>query len=103
MAPSRPRRLERRMDTRQSQTISVNFHLWKPCNLRCRFCFATFRDIEGHLSADDAIRLVRALREAGCEKLTFAGAEPTLCPHLGALLAEARRVGLVTCIVTNGA
>lgn len=29
--------------------VSVNFHLYKPCNYRCRFCFATFRDVDGHL------------------------------------------------------
>ena len=27
------------------QIPSVNFHLWKPCNMMCEFCFATFRDI----------------------------------------------------------
>ena len=25
---------------------AVNYHLWKPCNMRCGFCFATFEDIE---------------------------------------------------------
>ncbi len=24
---------------------SVNYHLWRPCNMRCEFCFATFQDI----------------------------------------------------------
>ena len=24
---------------------TVNYHLWKPCNMRCQFCFATFVDI----------------------------------------------------------
>ena len=38
-----------------TQIPSVNFHLWKPCNMKCRFCFATFQDIgqealpKGHL------------------------------------------------------
>ena len=27
------------------QIPSVNFHLWKPCNMKCRFCFATFQDV----------------------------------------------------------
>lgn len=82
---------------------AVNFHIFKPCNLRCRFCFATFRDVRGYLPVDDAFRLMALLREAGCEKLTFAGGEPTLHPHFGALLAEARRLGFTTCVVTNGA
>ena len=82
---------------------AVNFHLWQACNLRCRFCFATFRDVEGHLTEADSLRLIRLLGAAGCEKLTFVGGEPTLCPWLGALVREAKRAGLVTCIVSNGA
>lgn len=42
------------------------------------------------------------LANAGAEKLTFVGGEPTLCPYLGELLIEAKRVGLTTCIVSNG-
>jgi len=43
------------------------------------------------------------LREAGAEKLNFAGGEPTLHPDIGALLDEARRLGFVTSLITNGA
>jgi radical S-adenosyl methionine domain-containing protein 2 len=82
--------------------VAVNYHLYKPCNLRCRFCFATFRDVHGSLAVADVLRLLRLLRDAGCEKLTFAGGEPTLHPRFGEILAEARRLGLVTCVVTNG-
>jgi radical S-adenosyl methionine domain-containing protein 2 len=83
--------------------IAVNFHLYKPCNYRCRFCFATYRDIDGHLSLADAAALLRALREAGAEKLNFAGGEPTLHPQIGELVAEAKRLGFVTTLITNGA
>ncbi|WP_066425088.1 viperin family antiviral radical SAM protein [Anabaena sp. 4-3] len=83
--------------------ISVNFHLWKPCNYHCRFCFATFRDIQGYLTLSDAKRLLFLLREAGTEKINFAGGEPTLHPYIGELVAESRRLGFVTSIVSNGA
>lgn len=86
-----------------STPIAVNFHLYKPCNYRCRFCFATYRDIDGHLPLPDALRLLQQLREAGCEKLNFAGGEPTLHPHIGELVAEAKRLGFVTTLITNGA
>ncbi len=82
---------------------AVNFHLYKPCNARCRFCFATFGEVNGHLGLDDARGVIAALREAGAEKLTFVGGEPTLHPHLGELLRHAKQLGLVTCVVTNGA
>ena len=87
---------------------SVNFHLWKPCNMRCGFCFATFQDInpeylpEGYLPEEDAKLLVSNLAEAGFDKINFAGGEPTLCPWLSDLIETAKGYGMTTSIVTNG-
>jgi len=82
---------------------TVNFHLFKPCNLRCRFCFATFRDVRGRLPTDEVRRLLDTLAAAGCGKVNFAGGEPTLHPDIGAILEHARSLGLVVSIITNGA
>lgn len=82
---------------------AVNFHITRACDARCRFCFATFRDVPGQLGLDDACRLVHMLAVAGVDKLNFAGGEPTLHPGLPTLLGESRRAGLVTSVVTNGA
>ena len=87
---------------------AVNFHLWEPCNMRCRFCFATFQDVKqtvlprGHLPRDQALSVVEQLAAAGFDKITFAGGEPTLCPWLGELIELAKRRGLTTMLVTNG-
>lgn len=87
---------------------SVNFHLWEPCNMRCKFCFATFQDVKktilpkGHLPKDQAIQVVKQLAEFGFEKITFAGGEPTLCPWLDELIITAKNTGMTTMIVTNG-
>jgi len=87
---------------------SVNFHFWKPCNYRCTFCFATFHDtpelqaVQGGLPKDDSLRLISLLANAGAEKLNFVGGEPTQCSYLPELLVHARRLGLVTSLVTNG-
>ena len=87
---------------------SINYHIWKPCNMRCRFCFATFQDIDksvlpkGHLRREDAAALVDVLCKAGFRKINFAGGEPTLCPWLPDLIRRAKRFGLATSIVTNG-
>lgn len=87
---------------------SVNFHLWEPCNMRCKFCFATFQDVKktilpkGHLPKTDALDVVSQLAEFGFEKITFVGGEPTLCPWLPELIAAAKQEGLTTMIVTNG-
>lgn len=82
--------------------IAVNWHLYRPCNLKCRFCFATFRDVRGRLPLDESLRLLAALRAAGTDKINFAGGEPTMHPEIGPLVAEARRLGFVVSIITNG-
>ena len=72
--------------TTSVQIPSVNFHLWKPCNMMCEFCFATFRDIapavlpKGHLSRDGSMAVVESLAHAGFRKLNFAGGEPDAVP-----------------------
>jgi radical S-adenosyl methionine domain-containing protein 2 len=83
---------------------AVNWHFWPRCNYGCEFCFATFEDISlnDRLSKSDALLLPNLLAEAGAEKITFVGGEPTLCPYLDELLEAAKKAGLTTCIVTNG-
>jgi radical S-adenosyl methionine domain-containing protein 2 len=87
---------------------TVNFHVWQPCNMRCDFCFATFRDMrrtvlpEGHLPQCDAEHVVTMLADAGFTKITFAGGEPLLCPWIIDLIALASESGLRTSLVTNG-
>ena len=91
-----------------TQIPSVNFHLWRPCNMRCRFCFATFTDIgkdllpQGHLNREDCLSVVEELAAAGFYKINFAGGEPTLCPWLPDLIWRAKDLGCTTSMVTNG-
>lgn len=91
-----------------TEVPSVNYHLWKFCNMSCDFCFATFQDVKqdalpkGHLSQEDSLLLVDMLARWGFEKINFAGGEPTLCPWLSDLIARAKERGMVTSIVTNG-
>ncbi|MCY4652982.1 MAG: viperin family antiviral radical SAM protein [Dehalococcoidia bacterium] len=87
---------------------TVNYHLWRPCNMKCGFCFASFQDIDshilpkGHLGREDSLLVVEMLAEAGFRKINFAGGEPTLCPWLPDLVSRARELGLTTSMVTNG-
>lgn len=97
------------METKERDTIipSVNYHLWEPCNMRCKFCFAPFYDArkilpKGHLPKEQSLQLVRDLAAFGFEKITFAGGEPTLCPWISDLISEAKKYGMTTMIVTNG-
>lgn len=87
---------------------SVNFHLWEPCNMKCKFCFATFQDVKntilpkGHLPKADAINIIRQLAELGFQKISFAGGEPTLCPWLSDLIEVAKSYNMTTMLITNG-
>jgi radical S-adenosyl methionine domain-containing protein 2 len=82
--------------------INISWHLWPDCNFSCTYCYATFRDIPATLSEKDALRVLDIMVESGTEKVTFVGGEPTLCPHLPALIKHAKSRGLVTMLVTNG-
>ena len=94
--------------TIMTEIPSVNYHLWKPCNMRCGFCFATFQEIkadilpEGHLGREDCLLIVESLARAGFRKINFAGGEPTLCRWLPELINRAKELGLTTSVVTNG-
>lgn len=90
-------------DNQGLRPVAVNFHLWPKCNLSCVFCFAAFPDARSVIALDQAKALLEALEVAGTEKLTFVGGEPTLHPHLAELVRHAADIGLVTCVVTNGA
>lgn len=96
------------MDELAINIKSVNFHLWEPCNMRCKFCFATFQDVKssilpkGHLDRESTIQIIDKLADAGFNKITFAGGEPTLCKWLPDLIERAKECGLTTMLVTNG-
>ena len=81
--------------------VAVNWHVWPRCNYRCRFCFATFADVPRALSKDLALKVPALLHEAGTRKITLAGGEPTLCPHLGEVLRACKGAGMTTRLVTN--
>ena len=87
---------------------SVNYHLWEPCNMRCKFCFATFQDVKktilpkGHLPKEKSLEIIKQFALFGFEKITFVGGEPTLCPWLPELIVMAKSLGMNTGIVTNG-
>lgn len=91
-----------------TQVPTVNYHLWRPCNMKCGFCFATFQDIspdilpKGHLGREGCVSVVEFLAHAGFAKINFAGGEPTLCTWLPELIRLAKEMGLTTSIVTNG-
>lgn len=81
---------------------AVNFAVLKECNFHCRFCYSTFQNIKDRLSDPDAEKVVRLLADAGIEKITFVGGEPTLHTNITGLINTAHQAGLVTTLVSNG-
>lgn len=97
------------MKTKSTTVIpSVNYHLWQSCNMRCKYCFATFQDVKksilpkGHLPLEKSLLLIDQLAAYGFQKITFAGGEPTLCPWLDQMIIHSKQPGLTTMIVSNG-
>jgi len=81
---------------------AVNFFITRHCNMRCRFCFAHFRDRQ-ELEWPQVERLLHLLAEAGCRKITFVGGEPLCSPWLTKAITQAKRLNMTTGVVTNGA
>lgn len=63
---------------------TASFHIVKPCNMKCKFCYATFEDMHviNQLPYEDACRILVKLKNAGMQKITFAGGEPLLYKHI---------------------
>lgn len=81
---------------------TVNIHCIGSCNYDCHFCYARFENSKVLLPLPDCQGILALLPNAGVRKLTFAGGEPTLHPDLRQMLAQARELGLVSALVTNG-
>ena len=81
---------------------SINYHITERCNYRCRFCFACYHQYNKELSLKDSFKLIDLLVDTGCEKLNFAGGEPTLVPHLPKLINYANDNHLFVSLISNG-
>jgi len=80
---------------------AVNWHFEPRCNYRCKFCFAHFNGMKRE-GVGDFKSLYGMLTSRGVQKITFVGGEPMLDPQISDMITTAKRVGLTTCIVTNG-
>ncbi len=86
-----------------NKLVSVNYHITKSCNYRCKFCFARFNQVStNHLTLVDSKKIILLLSGYGTKKITFVGGEPTLVSFLPELVIYAKSLGLVTMVVTNG-
>ena len=87
--------------------LSVNFHLNKECNAKCKYCFAGFPNAtrENRLTEVERGELIDLLVDRGVGKINFAGGEPTLVKSLGDFCRRIKvrsRGACAVSIVSNG-
>lgn len=74
-----------------SQFVAVNFHITRQCNYSCGFCFHTAKT--SHVeSLSNCKTILQELRNAGFQKVNFAGGEPFLQAKLLGQLVEYAKV-----------
>jgi pyrroloquinoline quinone biosynthesis protein E len=74
------------------------------CPLHCVFCYnpIDFANQPDELSTDDWLRVLREGRELGAVQCGLSGGEPLLRDDLEVIVAEARRLGYYTNLLTSG-
>jgi PqqA peptide cyclase len=74
------------------------------CPLHCVFCYnpVDFAAKTNELTTDDWIRVLREGRAMGAVQCGFSGGEPMLRDDLEQLVAEARKLGYYTNLITSG-
>jgi PqqA peptide cyclase len=74
------------------------------CPLHCVFCYnpIDFATQEQELSTDDWLRVLREGRAMGAVQLGLSGGEPLLRDDLEVIVAEARRLGYYSNLLTSG-
>ena len=84
---------------------AVNFFFTRKCNFNCKFCFHASHTSDV-LPLQDMIKLVKLVRDAGAEKINFAGGEPFLPSYqdtLGELVKASKEMGFSSVsIISNG-
>ena len=74
------------------------------CPLQCPYCsnpvdFARYKD---ELDTESWLRVLREARKMGAAQLGFSGGEPLVRTDLEVLIAEARKLGYYTNLITSG-
>ena len=74
------------------------------CPLHCVYCSnpVDYASYAAELGTDDWLRVLREGRELGATQLGFSGGEPLVRDDLEVLVAEARRLGYYSNLITSG-
>jgi pyrroloquinoline quinone biosynthesis protein E len=74
------------------------------CPLHCAFCYnpLNYDGVRQELTTAEWVRVMREARAMGAVQLGFSGGEPLVRKDLEELVAEARRLGFYTNLITSG-
>ena len=74
------------------------------CPLHCAFCYnpIDYTDHSRELSTEQWLNVLREARALGAAQLGFSGGEPLVRDDLEVLVAEARKLGFYTNLITSG-
>lgn len=79
----------------------VAAQLWNSCDQRCIYCRCPEVPTE-LMTTEQWITILRDLRRLGTLRIKFQGGEPTIKPDFPEICWEARHLGMITSVVTNG-
>lgn len=88
----------------QSKPLWLLAELTYKCPLQCPYCSnpVEIAKYQNELSTEDWFRVMQQAREMGATQLGFSGGEPLVRKDLEELIAEARRLGYYTNLITSG-
>lgn len=73
------------------------------CNLKCPYCRGLKREVQGEICLPFAQYILQIWVNNGLQNVRFSGGEPTLYPHLKALIKGSKKAGVKRiAISTNG-
>ncbi|WP_138992949.1 radical SAM protein [Larkinella sp. C7] len=84
-----------------SHPVLCNYYITYRCNATCSFCDIWERP-SPYVTLENVRDNLRDLKRLGVRVIDFTGGEPLLHRQLDDLLREAKNIGLITTITTNG-
>lgn len=90
--------------TRKTVSWAV-IEVTEACNFNCKWCYASssYRNTKPrYMEKSNLKRMLGMLAASGVRQVTYSGGEPTLYPHLDFAIREARALGLIVHVNTNG-
>jgi MoaA/NifB/PqqE/SkfB family radical SAM enzyme len=84
-----------------SHPVLCNYYITYRCNATCSFCDIWERP-SPYVTLENMRDNLRDLKRLGVRVIDFTGGEPLLHRQLDDLLREAKKLGLITTITTNG-